>query len=133
MTEHIAESDVKAYFDRFVKAFATLDGGEVGAMFVTPGVALKEDNTLSGFARQSDIQAYYQAAIDRYAKQGCTACRYDTLSVAPFGLDAVLGTVTWDLIDDNGRVLTRWRQSYALKREGDGLKTFASAFVASEA
>jgi hypothetical protein len=42
------------------------------------------------------------------------------------GERAVLGTVTWELLREDGSVLRRWRQSYNLVRVEAGWKIFAS-------
>jgi len=44
----------------------------------------------------------------------------------PMGERAVLGTVTWELLREDGSVLRRWRQSYTLVRAEAGWKIFAS-------
>ena len=44
------------------------------------------------------------------------------------GRRAVLAAVTWNLLRDDGTVLTRWRQSYSLGLFGDGkTQAFAAA------
>jgi hypothetical protein len=43
--------DIAGYFDRFVVAFGSFDGKAVGALFVTPGVALTHDGALHGSPR----------------------------------------------------------------------------------
>ncbi len=117
----------KAYFDRFVAAFNTFDGVQVAQLFVAPVVAMRGDGSLISLSQQNDIRHYYQAALDRYHRDGCRSCQWSDLSVASMGRRAVLATVTWDLLRDDGTVLTRWRQSYSLSLFGDdGPKAFAA-------
>ncbi len=117
----------EAYFNRFVEAFGAFDGTQVARLFAAPVVALGRDGSLTSLPRQDDVVRYYQAALDRYHRDGCRSCRWSELSVVLLGRRAVLAAVTWDLLRDNGTVLTRWRQSYNLSLFGDdGPKAFAT-------
>jgi len=42
------------------------------------------------------------------------------------GSQRSLGTVTWEMLDQDGKVLSRWRESYNLMRTEDALRFFAS-------
>jgi len=117
----------EAYFDRFAEAFSAFDGAQVAQLFVAPVAALGRDGSLISLPQQDDVTRYYQAALDRYQRDGCRSCRWSELSVVLMGRRAVLTAVTWDLLRDDGTVLTRWRQSYSLSLFGDdGPKTFAT-------
>jgi hypothetical protein len=122
-------SEVEEYFEAFAAAFSKFDGAVVGQLFICPGVALRRDGTLCGFATQTDIATYYQAALDRYRDAGCRACRYANLEIHPIGADGVVATVTWDLLRDDGTVIDSWRQAYSMRRFADGWRTYTSAFV----
>ena len=78
MTAGVPTSDfavVKAYFDRFVEAFNTFDGTQVAQLFAAPFVALGRDGSLTGLPQQDDVTRYYQAALDRYRRDGCRSWR----------------------------------------------------------
>ena len=118
---------VEAYFGRFAEAFSTFDGAKVAQLFATPFVALGRDGLLTSLTQQDNIARYYQAALDRYHRDGCRSCRWSNLLVAPMGRRAVLAAVTWDLLREDETVLTRWRQSYSLRLFGsDGPQAFAA-------
>ena len=115
-----------AYFDRFAEAFSTFDGAQIAQLFAAPFVTLGRDGSLTGLSQQDYITRHYQAALDRYRRDGCRSCRWSDLSVAPMGCRAVLAAVTWDLVREDGTVVTRWRQSYGLSLAGDdGPRAFA--------
>jgi len=117
-----------AYFDRFAETFSTFDGAQVAQLFAAPVVALARDGSLISLPQRDDVARYYQAALDRYHRDGCRSCRWSDLSVVSMGSRAVLAAVTWDLLRDDGTVLTRWRQSYSLSLFGDnGPRAFAAA------
>ena len=118
---------VEAYFGRFAQVFGTFVGAQVAQLFAAPFVALGRDGLLTSLPQKDDITRYYQAALDRYRRDGCQACRWSDLSVAPMGRQAVLAAVTWELLRGDETVLTRWRQSYSLRLFGDdGPQAFAA-------
>jgi hypothetical protein len=121
----------RAYFDRFAMAFATFDGAQVAGLFATPGVALRRDGSLIALTTRDDVVRYYQAALERYRRDGCQSCRWSQLTVTPMGRRSLLATVTWDLLREDGTILTRWRQSYSLcHTDDDTPSAFASAMHA---
>ena len=130
MADTAPEKEIVRFFDGFVEAFATFDGTRVGRLFVAPGVALKRDGTLQGFAVQHDIEAYYQAALDRYRASGCRACRYSNLETHVLSDTTVIATASWDLLHEDGSAIGHWRQSYFMSRLAGEWRIFASAFAA---
>ena len=110
----------KAYFDRFVAAFAAFDGERVAELFAAPVVALRSDGEQIGLPNRGDVARYYQAALDGYHRDGCRSCRWSELSVTAMGSRALLAAVTWELLREDGTVVTRWRQSYSLSLSGEG-------------
>ena len=129
--EAVARSaGAEALFDRFAKAFASFDAAEVAELFATPGVALRKDGSLVALTAREDLLRYYQAALDNYHRNGCRSCRWTELELTPMSSRSTLATVTWDLLREDGTVLTRWRQSYALSHAETGFRIFASAMHA---
>jgi uncharacterized protein (TIGR02246 family) len=124
-----SEREIRQYFDRFVEAFATFDGEQVAGLFAAPGVALKRDGSLQGFASASDIQAYYQAALDHYRASGCNRCRYMDLESVFLNDASAIATASWDLLHEDGSIIAHWRQAYFLSRSDDEWRAYGSAFV----
>ena len=126
----MAQSDLQreaaAFFDDFVDAFATFRGSRIAERYVAPYVALQTDGSVLPFTEHSAIGAYFQSVVDTYAAQGCRSCRYRELETLPLGRQSALATVTWDLLREDGTVLTSWRESYALVRKPEGLRIFTS-------
>jgi hypothetical protein len=123
------EAEIARLFDRFVDAFATFEGKAVGRLFTAPGVALRRDGTLVGFAGASEIESYYQAALDRYQASGCRSCRYSALEIDVLSDTCVVARVSWDLLREDGSVLSYWRQAYFVSRTADEWRIFGSAFM----
>jgi len=120
------EREVVAFFDEFVEAFATFDGGVIARRYLVPYLAMHADGSTDTFTSSDEIAGYFQRIVDDYAARGCRACCYRELEVVPIGLNAALGTVTWSLLRADGTELTSWRESYDLVRADGRLKAFVS-------
>jgi hypothetical protein len=114
------------FFDEFVEAFRTFDGDEIARRYLSPYSALHADGSIDCFASHAHVAKYFQEIVDEYHNKGCRSCRYKDLDVVPIGGQSVLGTVTWELLREDGSVLSFWRESYNLARVGGRLRVFAS-------
>jgi hypothetical protein len=123
------EAETARLFDRFVEAFATFEGNAVRRLFASPGVALRRDGTLRGFADLNEIEGYYQDALDRYRASGCRSCRYSDLEIDVLSDMCVVAKVSWDLLREDGSVLSHWRQAYFVSQTAGEWRIFGSAFV----
>lgn len=119
-------SEAITFFDAFAAAFLSFKGSHIAERYVVPYLALQTDGSIQCFAEHADVGQYFQSVVDAYYAQGCRSCRYKDLEVLPLGNQCALGTVTWDLLREDGSVLTSWRESYNLLRAPDGLRIFAS-------
>jgi hypothetical protein len=126
--DNAAQNDKAAqFFDRFVVAFATFDPAVIADLFATPGVALRRDGSLVALTTRDDVIRYYRAATEGYHHNGCRSCRWADLQVTASGSRSMLAAVTWDLLHEDGSIMTTWRQSYYLRESEAGLTAFASA------
>jgi hypothetical protein len=87
---------------------------------------LRADGSIQVMQAQSELERVFEAAVAGYHHERCRGIRFKDLDVVPMGEQAVLGTVTWDLLREDGSVLRRWRQSYNLVRVEAGWKIFVS-------
>jgi hypothetical protein len=120
--------EVAAFFDGFVEAFSSFNGARIATLYVVPGVALRGDGSIGCLQSRAEVERFFQAAVDGYYRDGCRACRFRDLDVVPMGGRSVLGTVTWELLRENGRVLKEWRQSYNIVRVEPGWQILASTY-----
>lgn len=120
------QGEVAAFFDAFVEAFRSFDGQLIARRYLAPYSALHAGDSVKCFPTHPDIAAYFQKVVDGYHSQGCRSCRYRELEVVSMGQACVLGTVTWELLLEDGRVLQSWRESYNLARTEGGLRVFAT-------
>ena len=124
--DNFVQDAVTSFFDQFVAAFRSFDGNEIAQRYLSPYLAMQADGTIACFSQHSDIAHYSQTVLDDYYAKGCRSCRYKELEVVSMGASCVLGTVTWELLHEDGRVLSEWRESYNLSLVGDRVRVFAS-------
>lgn len=120
------QGEVAAFFDAFVEAFQTFDGPLIARRYLAPYSALHAGGIVECFSTPAEIASYFQKVVDGYRSQGCRSCRYGELEVVSMGQACVLGTVTWELLLEDGSVLQSWRESYNLARTEGGLRVFAT-------
>lgn len=126
MDETGLRHEAAAFFDQFVENFASFNGPRIVSLYAVPGLAIRGDGVVQVLQSRPDLEAFFQQAVDGYASLGCRACRYRELAVTPIGGHAMLGSVTWDLLDADGAVLKSWRQSYNLAKLPEGWRIVAS-------
>ncbi len=125
------QQEIRQVFDDFAGAFATFDGRRVGRLFAAPGIALRQDGSLLGFSTHSDVERYYQTALDSYRNAGCKSCTYADLDIQFLNTSTAVATATWDLVREDGAIVRRWRQAYFMSRIDGAWRIFGSAFVSS--
>lgn len=120
------QMEATGFFDAFVEAFRSFDGKEIARRYAAPYLALNGEGALTLLPTQADIASYFQTVLDNYFAQGCRSCRYLELDVLPIGSQSVMSTVTWELLDQDGKVLSNWRESYNFMRTENSLRIFSS-------
>src|ERR1700730_3818575 len=127
-THHLAavEHEIHEFFSDFVAAFCTFDGVRIAERYHAPGIALRADGSIDVMQSHAEIEKAFEAAVAGYHRDGCRGLRFQDLHVVPMGAQAALGTVTWELLREDGAVVRRWRQSYNLVRVEAAWMVFAS-------
>lgn len=115
-----ATRTARAFFDEFVEAFTSFSGEVVARRYAAPYMAMHADGTHAVYSSAQDTAHYFQHVVDGYNEQGARACRYKDLDVVSLGRSHLLATVTWELQDQNGGIVSAWRESYLLAlRDGE--------------
>ena len=128
MTARPLQADISRFFDDFVEAFRTFDGARIATRYFVPGIALRGDGSIQSLESRTEVERFFQAAVDSYHRDGCRGIQWRDLDVVPMGDRSVLATVTWDLLREDRTVLRHWRQSYNLARVDPGWQIFASTY-----
>ena len=128
MNARALPGEVAGFFDAFVEAFSSFSGARIATRYVVPGVALRGDGSIQCLQSREEVERFFQAAVDAYHRDGCRGIRFKDLGVVPMGGRSVQGTVTWELLREDGSVLRHWRQSYNLVRVEAGWQILASTY-----
>jgi len=131
VTDKALQVEVSTFFDAFVEAFRSFEGKAIAGRYAAPYLALNGEGALALLPTQADIASYFQTVLDSYLAQGFRSCRYLELEVLAMGSQSAMGTVTWELLDQDGKVLSTWRESYNFMRTENGLRIFSSTDHAS--
>lgn len=108
------ERRAKKFFDDFIEAFHTFSGAIIAERYLPPYLAFHSHRSAQVFSSAEKVAAYFQDIVDDYYTRGCRTCRYQDLRVVPLGNECVLGTVTWELMAEDGSRISTWRESYNL-------------------
>jgi hypothetical protein len=128
VTARTLRDEVAGFFDDFVEAFTSFSGARIATRYLVPGVAVRADGSVQWLQSRPEVERFFQAAVESYHKEGCRGIRFTDLDVVPMGGRSVLGTVTWELLREDGSVLRHWRQSYNLVRVDGGWQILASTY-----
>ena len=128
MNTRALPDEIAGFFDDFVEAFGSFNGGRIAARYFVLGVALRGDGSIQSLQSRAEVERLFQSAVDSYHRDGCRSIRFKDLDVVPMGGRSVLGTVTWELLREDHTVLQRWRQSYNLVRVEEGWQILASTY-----
>lgn len=120
------ENHARAFFDAFVEAFRTFNGKTIAERYLTPYLAFHTYGSSQVFMSSAEVASYFQRIVDDYYAQGCRLCRYKDLSVVSLGAECALGTVTWELLAEDGSLISTWRESYNLCLVDGRFKVFTS-------
>jgi hypothetical protein len=128
VTARTLRDEVAGFFDDFVEAFTSFSGARIATRYLVPGVAVRADGSVQCLQSRPEIERFFQAAVESYRSEGCRGIRFTDLAVVPMGGCSVLGTVTWELLREDGSILRHWRQSYNLVRVDGGWQILASTY-----
>jgi len=115
------EAECTQFFEAFSQAFSEFDGHVIARRYASPYLSIHSDGSSQLFSSPSAIGQYFQEIVSRYHQQGCRSCQFKELNVVPLGRNAVLASVTWELLAESKLLISAWRESYNLVRNNDAL------------
>jgi hypothetical protein len=121
------DNEVRTFLESYNKAFASIDGARIAALYHSPCVTLRGDGSIHCLTT-GDLAAFFQNVADTYHREGYRDGRFKILQVAPLGERSALVTVDWELLRGDGSVIRGWTQSYNLVRVNAGWQILVSTF-----
>ena len=128
MTDQALTAEVQGFFEQYNKAFASIDGGRIAALYYMPTVTMRADGSIHCLQSREELARFFQNVADTYRGEGYRDGRFNNLEVIAIGGRSVLATMDWELLRGDGSVIRGWRQSYNLVRVGSGWQILVSTF-----
>lgn len=120
-------TEVQRFFDDFVVAFSAFSGPRIAQRYGVPYVAVDAQGRWRRFESTGGTGDYFEGVVAQYHREGCRSCRYRDLEVLGLGARGALATMTWELLREDGSVLSSWRESYTLVRGAEGRLAVAAS------
>jgi hypothetical protein len=117
---------VKEFFDRFVRDFATFDGRLIASRYIAPYSAVSFDGDIWLCNSEFELVEYFQSLLDRHKSNGVVCCKCEDIVHELLGNSCILASVSWTMMDSEGKTVSHWRESYNLIKTDSGLKIFTS-------
>ncbi len=124
-------ASMTAFFDQFAQDFPSFDGELIASRYADPYVSVSADGQIQCHTTHQAIAGYFQAVLNDYKRRGVMTCRYHDLNHSAIGDHCQLAMLTWELLDRDDQVVTRWRESYNLIERPKGWRIYASADFSS--
>ena len=128
MTDSELMSDVRAFLDKYLDAFDSIDGQRIAALFHIPAVTMRGDGSIHSLQSRQELASFFQGVADNYQKDGYAGGRFEELQVSPIGGRCALATLDWVMLRHDGSFIRKWRQSYNLVRVDSGWQILVSTF-----
>jgi hypothetical protein len=128
MAEFAIADEVRGFFEEYTKAFDSIDGSRIAALYHMPTVTMRGDASIHCLQSREELARFFQGVADTYYKDGYRAGSFKNLQVVPIGGRSALATLDWELRRGDGSVIREWRQSYNVVRVGSGWQILVSTF-----
>lgn len=128
MSAQQVKSQVQAFLDEYMRAFDSISGDSIAALYHAPCVTMRGDGSIHCLQSRDELARFFQGVADTYHRDGYRSSRFSNLEVAPIGARSILATVDWELLREDGSVLRQWRQSYNLVHVDGGWQILVSTF-----
>lgn len=119
---------VRGFFEEYNKAFASIDGSRIAALYSAPTVTVRADSSIHCLQSREELARFFQNVADTYHREGYRNGRFKNLEVISIGGRSALATMEWELLRQDGSVIRGWRQSYNLIRRDGGWQILVSTF-----
>jgi len=128
MSDPAITDEVRIFFEEYAKAFDSIDGNRIAALYYMPTVTMRGDASIHCLQSREELARFFQGVADTYYKDGYRSGSFKNLQVVPIGGRSALATMDWELRRGDGSIIREWRQSYNVVRVGNGWQILVSTF-----
>ncbi len=128
MADPAFNDEIRAFFEAYSKAFESIDGNRIAALYHMPTVTMRGDASIHCLQSREELARFFQGVADTYFRDGYRSGSFKNLQVVPIGERSALATMDWELRRGDGSLIREWRQSYNVVRVGNGWQILVSTF-----
>jgi hypothetical protein len=128
MADAALSEEVRGFFEQYTKAFDSIDGHRIAALYYIPTVTMRGDGSIHCLQSRAELSGFFQSVADTYARDGYRSGSFKNLQVVPIGGRSALATMDWELRREDGSIIREWRQSYNVVRVDSGWQILVSTF-----
>lgn len=110
-TDALADQ-VRAFFEEYNDAFASIDGKRIAELYHMPSITMRGDGSIHCLQSRRDLAQFFQGVADSYYKEGFRSGNFANFEVVPIGSRSALAALDWEMRRGDGGVIRTWRQSY---------------------
>ena len=120
--------EIRRFFEQYTKAFDSIDGTRIAALYHIPTVTMRGDGSIHCLQSREELARFFQSVAETYSREGYRSGSFKNLQVIPIGGRSALATLQWELRREDGNVIREWRQSYNVVRTPGGWRILVSTF-----
>jgi hypothetical protein len=128
MADAALSEEVRGFFEQYTKAFDSIDGNRIAALYYIPTVTMRGDGSIHCLQSRAELSRFFQSVADTYARDGYRSGSFKNLQAVPIGGRSALATMDWELRRGDGSIIREWRQSYNLVRVDSVWQILVSTF-----
>jgi len=128
MTSGALTDEVRAFFEEYNNAFASIDGKRIAELYHMPTVTMRGDGSIHCLQSRQDLSQFFQGVADSYYKDGYRSGTIANFKIVPIGRRSALATMDWEMWRGDGSLIRMWRQSYNVVQVDDRWQILVSTF-----
>jgi hypothetical protein len=114
----VARDEIEAFFHAYSRALDAWDVDRIARLHHAPCLKIHGDGSIQCLPTHEDVRSFFHDLSEKYRERELHSGSFRDLEVVPIGAQAVLATVTWDLLRIGHSLLRQFRRSYNLYRSG---------------
>ena len=110
--------EIETFFSTYGRALDAMDIDRVVSLHHAPCLKIHGNGSIQCLPTRETIRGFFHDLTGKYRERGLGSSSFRDLEVVPIGVQAVLATLTWDLLSRDHSPLRQFRRSYNLVRLG---------------
>ena len=91
MADPALTKEVRGFFERYLKAFDSIDGNRIAALYCVPTVTKRGDGSIHCLQSREELARFFRGVADSYYREGYRSGSFKNLRVIPIGGRSIHG------------------------------------------